>query len=159
MDNRDYKYIKEEFKRQKTHTMKPIKITNKLIHDLLNKYNTYTYSELYYDEKGSSDSRASISWIDEYSEGIWGITNYGVKKMIIDNIKYLKKYQYLNTNDIRFYIGKIDNLTKIYFYGRDLDIYYDSWFTFYDTEINQCLKCKKQFCWRHDICGNKIEAK
>ncbi|WP_252251212.1 hypothetical protein [Clostridium sp. VAP52] len=159
MDNRDYGYIKEEFKRQKIHNMNPIKMTNKLINKLLNKYNAYVFSELYYDDEKSNDSRAFNNWIDEYSEGNYGITNYGVKKMTINNLKYLKKYQYINTNDIRFYISETDELTQIYFYGRDLDIQCDNWFIFYDKETNKCLKCKKTYCWRHDTCGDKIEIK
>lgn len=176
MDKKDYVYIQEEFKRMKEENMKPVKITKQLIDNLLNNYNAYLFSELYYDSeindndrdyfsrkftdeeweeyKKNYDSRSSNNWIDEFREGNWGITNYGVKKEIIENIRYLKRYQYTNSDDIRFYMNnRDDDSVHIYFYGRDLDEQCDYWMFFYKKEVDKCLNCKKRYCWRNDICG------
>jgi len=179
MDNKDYEYIQQEFKRMQEENMKPIKITKQLIDNLLNNYNAYLFSELYYDSevndeernyfsrkftdsewdeyKKNFDPRKSNNWVDEFNEGNWGITNYGIKKMIVENIRYLKRYQYTNSDDIRFYMNKNEdnNSVHIYFYGRDLDEQCDYWIFFYDKETDKCLNCKKRHCWRNNICGEK----
>jgi hypothetical protein len=179
MDNKDYEYIQEEFKRMQETNMKPIKITTRLINNLLNNYNTYLFSELYYDSevndeernyfsrkftdeeweeyKKNFDPRQSNNWVDEFSEGNWGITNYGIKKMIIGNIRYLKKYQYTTPNDVRFYMNKNDDSVHIYFYGRDLDEQCDYWIFFSNKEIDKCLNCRKRSCWRNTTCGEKVK--
>lgn len=177
MDNKDYEYIQKEFKNQREEDMKPVKVTRKLIDELLNKYNACYYSELYYDSaiydedrndyskqftdeewkeyKKNYDTRKFNNWVDEYSDGNWGITITGIKKMIIKDIKYLKKYQYTNPKDIRFYMNVNEKGANIYFYGRDLDEQCDHWFCFYNKEVDKCLMCKKTSCWRSNTCGEK----
>jgi hypothetical protein len=179
MDSKDYEYIQKEFKKQKEEGMKPVKFTKSLLDSLFNKYNTYTYTELYYDSeigdddrsyegenmtdeqweeyKNNYDSRSFNNWCDPYEEGIWGFTNQRVKKLIIYELNNLKKYQYTEPNEIRFYINETDEKTNIYFYGRDLDIQCDYWFSFYKQESSKCLTCKKDSCWKHPRCGKKVK--
>lgn len=182
MDNKDCEYIQKEFKKQKYEGMKPVKFTKSLLDSLFNKYNYYTYTELYYDSeiddddrnykgenmtdeqweqyKNSYDSRKFNNWCDPYEEGIWGFTNQQVKKLIIQELNTLKKYQYTNLNDVRFYMNENSEKVNIYFYGRDLeDLQCDYWFCFYKQESNKCLICKKNSCWKHPRCGEKKEGK
>ena len=175
MDNKDYKYIQKEFNNQKEYNMEPVKITKQLIDKLLDKYNTGYLTELYYDQeiydhdrnnysreftdieweeyKKNYDTRKFNNWCDPYSEGTWGLTNNNVRKMIRTNLNELKKYQYSHPNDIRFYINEAEDKSNIYFYGRDIDIQCDLWFGFYNKEVDRCLKCKKDLCWRSITCG------
>ena len=57
MDNKDYEYIQKEFKKQKEEGMKRIKFTKSLLDSLFNKYNSYSYTELYYDSETDEDDR------------------------------------------------------------------------------------------------------
>lgn len=178
MDKKDYEYVQKEFDSQKEREMKPVKITKQLIDKLLGNYNTGSVTELYYDDeittedrersskeftdigweeyKNNYDTRSFNNWADPYEEGTWGLTVSRVRKMIRINLNELKKYQYTNPEDIRFYINENEKGSNIYFYGRDLDIQCDYWFGFYNKGIDRCLKCKKDLCWRSITCGEKI---
>ena len=178
MDNKDYEYIQKEFDTQKEHNMKPIKVTKQLIDKLLNKYNACAFTELYYDDWATDEDRATHSkkytdeewkdykknydkrgfnnWYDPYEEGNWGFTNNKIRKMTRNELNELKKYQYTSPNNIRFYINENEKISKLYFYGRDLDIQCDFWFGFYNKEVSRCLTCRKDLCWRSSICGEKI---
>jgi len=57
VDNKDYEYIQKEFKKQKEEGMKRIKFTKSLLDSLFNKYNSYSYTELYYDSETDEDDR------------------------------------------------------------------------------------------------------
>lgn len=57
MDNKDYEYIEKEFEKQKEDNMKPIKFTKSLLDSLFDKFNTYAYTELYYDSETDDDDR------------------------------------------------------------------------------------------------------
>lgn len=177
MDSKDYEYIQKEFKKQKEEGMKPVKFVKQLLDGLLNKYNTYCYSEHYYDSeiddddrdyegenmtdeqwkeyKNNYDPRSFSNWCDPYEDGIWGFTNQRVKKLIIQELNSLKKYQYTNSNDVRFYINENEKGANLYFYGRDLDIQCDYWFCFYNKKVDKCLNCKKDSCWKRSTCGEK----
>ena len=179
MDNKDYGYIEKEFKNQKEDNMKPVKFTKSLLDGLFKKFNTYAYTELYYDSevddddrsykgenmtddeweqyKNNYDSRRFNNWCDPYEDGIWGFTNKRIKKLIIYELNNIKKYQYTNTNDIRFYMNEAEEKVNIYFYGRDLeDLQCDYWFCFYKLKPNNCLICKKDSCGKHPRCGHKL---
>lgn len=181
MDSKDYEFIQKEISKQKYEDMKAIKFTKSLLDSLFNKYNSYAYTELYYDSeiddddrsykgvnmtdeqwedyKNNYDPRRFNNWCDPYEEGIWGFTNEQVKKLIIQELNILKKYQYTNLNDIRFYMNKTNKKVNIYFYGRDLDIQCDFWFCFYNKQVDKCLICRKNSCWKYPRCGEKKEVK
>lgn len=179
MDTQDYKYIQLEFEKQKRKDMKPVKITKKLIDKLLSDYNTCYYTELYYDStidnadrynytkqftdeeweeyKRNYDSRKFNNWCEPYNQGSWGFTIKGIKKMLRAELNHLKKYQYTNPSDTRFYINTNEEGSNIYFYGRNLSSQCDYWFGFYNKEEDICLNCKKDSCWRSSVCGEKTK--
>lgn len=104
------------------------------------------------------DSRNYNNWIDEFSEGNFGITYTGIKEMIYNNFRHNKKYQYKEyKNDNRFYMFTKDNDVQIYFYGRDLKEQCDYWYLFFTREDTdkKCIKCKRRYCWDNRNCKKK----
>jgi len=158
MDSYDNELINEEFEKYNL-TMNNTVITKTLLDSLFLKYNTVTYTELFYDsepdityeewkeldstkegrceykkmqEEYDMDRKTFNNWNEPIARGIWGFTNNSVRKLARE-----------------FYMGKSKDIIKLYYYGRDTELQADYWFTFYneDNILEECLKCKKYSCW------------
>ena len=159
MDKIDLELIQKELNKKDYKVIKQIKITKRLIDKLMNKYNTCSYFEKYYDEDGDIFEEEGLkelgdtiekrrkqfnNWTDPYAWGIWGLTNHKVRKKVRNELNEIKQQSY---EEGRCYYLEYDKGVKLYFYGRDLPEQCDYWFSFYNEEETPCTTCKRDICW------------
>ena len=71
MKAEDFELIKEEFKALHKTDIHPVTLTESLINELFDNYNTTEFVEVYYDNK---DDKCDISWMEPFEEGIWDMS-------------------------------------------------------------------------------------
>lgn len=83
--------------------------------------------QLYEEYKNSERKLTFNNWQDPYKEGIWGMSQKEVDKIVYDTFKFIQKFN-ISKKD-RLYISHKDDEIRIYFYGRDFNKL-DYWFIF-----------------------------
>lgn len=137
-----------EYHRNQGYQFRHVKLSNKFIDWLFNRYFCYEFIENYYDDFSgdfcesdfNEEYRLTLNnWQDPYFEGAWNLTQPEVDKLARKWLKLIRRC--LPQSRERIYFAEKDRTILIYWYGRDLD-YHDFWFTFKRREkgINSASK-------------------
>ena len=98
--------------------MESIKYNKNLFPTLFKKFNHYEMAEYSFCCRGLETS----CWTELISEGNWGLTLDSVKRNILDDIKWCKKYLYngkkYGTNRLHYYEN--NEVAHVYIYMRDI---------------------------------------
>lgn len=135
MQKEDFELIKEEFKALHKTDMQPVTLTESLINELFDNYNTTEFVEVYYDapiycEEDEFARKCDVTWLEPFEEGIWDMNMKQVRQearnRLMDRIA-------ISAKESRFYMAEKEGYTELYYYSRDKE-QMDIWFLFYAEE-------------------------
>lgn len=137
-----------EYHRNQGYQFRHVKLSNKFIDWLFNRYFCYEFVENYYDEfygdfcesDFNEEYRLTFNnWQDPIFEGAWDLSQKEVDKLARERLKFIRRC--LPQSRERIYVAEKDGKILIYWYGRDL-AYHDYWFYFARKEngIDSAIK-------------------
>ena len=143
MQKEDFELIEEEFKAMQKTDMKPVVLTESLINELFDNYNTTEFVEIYYDcpvyckengviKKDEFARKCDVTWLEPFEKGIWGMT---MKQVRQEARKRLMDRIIISSKEPRFYIRRTGACVELYYYSRDEE-QMDMWHKFLiDREV------------------------
>lgn len=141
MQKEDFELIKEEFKALHKTDMQPVTLTESLINELFDNYNTTEFVEVYYDcpvyckengviKEDEFARKCDVAWLEPFEEGIWDMNMKQVRQearnRLMDRIA-------ISAKEPRFYMRREKDCAELYYYSRDNE-QMDIWFLFYTEE-------------------------
>ena len=141
MQKEDFELIKEEFKALHKTDMQPVTLTESLINELFDNYNTTEFVEVYYDapiyckengviKEDEFARKCDVTWLEPFEEGIWDMNMKQVRQearnRLMDRIT-------ISAKEPRFYMRREKDCAELYYYSRDNE-QMDIWFLFYTEE-------------------------
>lgn len=125
MQKEDFELIKEEFKALHKTDMQPVTLTESLINELFDNYNTTEFVEVYYDapiyckengviKEDEFARKCDVTWLEPFEEGIWDMNMKQVRQearnRLMDRIA-------ISAKESRFYMAEKEDrllLNKVY---------------------------------------------